>query len=148
MAESIRPRVGNPYAGLVRAGDGVPADQQIRVPNVNTALFPLIPAGAPRGFYKMHGAFGPRFGFAYSVDDKTVIRGGIGLFFYRAQGNLIFSQLNIAPFLSNTNLDFGNLATSNSGARRCNDAGRHQRYRSPRHTTLIRTSTASACSAR
>jgi TonB-dependent Receptor Plug Domain. len=105
---------GNPYAGLVRAGDGVPADQQIRVPNVNTALFPLIPAGAPRGFYKMHGAFGPRFGFAYSMDDKTVIRGGVGLFYYRAQGNLIFSQLNIAPFLSNTNLDFGNLATLNS----------------------------------
>ncbi len=107
---------GNPYAGLVRAGDGVPADQQIRVPNVNTAIFPLIPAGAPRGFYKMKGAFGPRFGFAYSLDDKTVIRGGAGLFFYRAQGNLIFSQLNIAPFLSNTNLDFGNLATLNSVA--------------------------------
>ncbi|QNI38422.1 carboxypeptidase regulatory-like domain-containing protein [Edaphobacter sp. 4G125] len=105
---------GNPYAGLVRAGSGVPADQQIRVPNVNTALFPLIPAGAPRGFYKMHGAFGPRFGFAYAADDKTVIRGGFGLFFYRAQGNLIFSQLNIAPFLSNTNLDFGNLATLSS----------------------------------
>jgi hypothetical protein len=62
----------------------------------------------------MHGAFGPRFGFAYSVDDKTVIRGGIGLFYYRAQGNLIFSQLNIAPFLSNTNLDFGNLSSINS----------------------------------
>jgi hypothetical protein len=107
---------GNPYAGLVRAGSGVPADQQIRVPNVNTSLFPLIPAGAPRGFYNMHGAFGPRFGFAYSMDDKTVIRGGIGLFFYRAQGNLIFSQLNIAPFLSNTNLDFGNLATLNNVA--------------------------------
>jgi len=107
---------GNPYAGLVRAGSGVPADQQIRVPNVNTSLFPLIPAGAPRGFYNMHGAFGPRFGFAYSVDDKTVVRGGIGLFFYRAQGNLIFSQLNIAPFLSNTNLDFGNLSTLNSVA--------------------------------
>jgi hypothetical protein len=105
---------GNPYAGLVRAGDGVPADQQVRVPNVNTAIFPLIPAGAPRGFYKMHGAFGPRFGFAYSLDDKTVIRGGAGLFFYRAQGNLIFSQLNIAPFLSNTNLDFGNLSTLTS----------------------------------
>ncbi|MDE1177945.1 MAG: carboxypeptidase regulatory-like domain-containing protein [Edaphobacter sp.] len=105
---------GNPYAGLVRAGSGVPADQQIRVPNVNTSLFPLIPAGAPRGLFNSHGSFGPRFGFAYSMDDKTVIRGGVGMFYYRAQGNLIFSQLNIAPFLSNTNLDFGNLATLNS----------------------------------
>lgn len=105
---------GNPYAGLVRAGDGVPADQVKRVPNVNTALFPFIPAGAPRGLYTMHGAFAPRFGFAYSANDKTVIRGGVGLFYYRAQGNLIFSQVNIAPFLSNSNLDFGNLATLNS----------------------------------
>ncbi|MCU1324441.1 MAG: Cna domain protein [Acidobacteriaceae bacterium] len=107
---------GNPYNGLVRAGDGVPADQTKRVTNVNTALFPFIPSGAPRGFYNMHGAFGPRVGFAYSIDDKTVLRGGGGLFFYRAQGNLIFSQLNVAPFLSNTNLDFGNLATLNGGS--------------------------------
>jgi hypothetical protein len=107
----IVPGSGNPYNGLIRAGSGVPADQQIRVPNVNTALFPLIPAGAPRGFYKMNGAVGPRFGFAFAANDKTTIRGGIGLFFYRAQGNLIFSQLNLAPFLSNTQFDTGNLAT-------------------------------------
>jgi hypothetical protein len=105
---------GNPYNGLIRAGDGVPADQQIRVPNVNTSLFPLIPTGAPRGFYKMNGAVGPRFGFAYAANDKTTIRGGIGLFYYRAQGNLIFSQLNLAPFLANTQFDTGNLATVGS----------------------------------
>jgi hypothetical protein len=105
---------GNPYNGLIRAGDGVPADQQIRVPNVNTSLFPLIPLGAPRGFYKMNGAVGPRFGFAYAADDKTTIRGGIGLFYYRPQGNLIFSQLNLAPFLANTQFDTGNLATVGS----------------------------------
>ena len=107
---------GNPYNGLVRAGDGVPADQLKRVPNINTALFPLIPSGAPRGLYNMHGAFGPRLGFAYSLNDKTVIRGGGGLFYYRAQGNLIFSQVNIPPFLSTTNLDFGNLATLTSAS--------------------------------
>lgn len=112
----INPASGNPYDGLVRAGDGVPADQAIRVPNVNTALFPLIPAGAPRGLYKMHGAFGPRFGFAYSLDDKTVVRGGIGLFYYRPQGNLIFSQLSLPPFLQNTQFDNGNLGTLGSGA--------------------------------
>jgi hypothetical protein len=105
---------GNPYNGLVRAGNGVPPDQVIRVPNVNTALFPLIPLGAPRGFYKMNGAVGPRFGFAYAHDDKTTIRGGIGLFYYRAQGNLIFSQLNLAPWLANTQFDTGNLATVGS----------------------------------
>lgn len=110
----IVPGSGNPYNGLVRAGGGVPSDQQIRVPNVNTALFPLIPSGAPRGFYKMNGAVGPRFGFAYAANDKTTIRGGVGLFYYRAQGNLIFSQLNLAPFLANTQFDTGNLATVGS----------------------------------
>jgi len=105
---------GNPYNGLIRVGDGVPSDQTIRVPNVNTALFPLIPSGAPRGFYKMHGAVGPRIGFAYSANEKTTVRGGIGLFFYRPQGNLVFSQLNIAPWLANTQFDTGNLATVGS----------------------------------
>ena len=102
---------GNPYTGLIRAGNGVPPDQAIRVPNVNTALFPLIPNGAPRGFYKMHGAVGPRVGFAYAPDDKTSIRGGFGTFYFRPQGNLIFGQLNLPPFLQNTQFGNGNLAT-------------------------------------
>ena len=105
---------GNPYNGLVRAGDGVPSDQVKRVTGVNTALFPLIPSGAPRGAYNMHGAFGPRVGFAYAVDEKTAIRGGAGLFYYRPQGNLVFSQLNLPPFLQNTQFDTGNLATIGS----------------------------------
>ncbi|WP_263417603.1 TonB-dependent receptor [Terriglobus albidus] len=110
----VNPSVGNPYNGLIRVGDGVPADQQKRVPNVNTALFSQIPAGAPRGFYKMNGAVGPRFGFAYAANDKTSIRGGVGLFFYRPQGNLVFSQLNLPPFLQNTQFSNGNLATLTS----------------------------------
>ncbi|WP_213806286.1 carboxypeptidase regulatory-like domain-containing protein [Granulicella sp. dw_53] len=113
---TIDPTSGNPYNGLVRAGDGVPADQAKRVIGVNTALFPLIPAGAPRGLYKMSGAFGPRFGFAYSANSNTVIRGGVGLFYYRPQGNLIFSQLSLPPFLQNTQFDTGNLATIGSGS--------------------------------
>lgn len=108
------PGVGNPYNGLVRVGDGVPQDQQKRVPNVNTSLFGLIPAGAPRGFYKMNGAVGPRFGFAYAANDKTAVRGGAGLFYYRPQGNLVFSQLNLPPFLQNTQFGVGNLSTLTS----------------------------------
>lgn len=114
-AGKVIPGSGNPYNGLVRAGGGVPADQLKRVPNINTAAFPLIPAGAPRGFYKMSGAFGPRIGFAYAAGDKTSIRGGYGIFYYRAEGNVTFSQVNVQPFLQNVEFDYANLGNISAG---------------------------------
>ncbi len=112
---TLVPNSGNPFNGLVRAGSGIPSDQVGRVLNVNTALYPLIPAGAPRGLYKVPGEFGPRVGFAYSANDKTSIRGGFGVFYFRPEGNLTFSSVNVAPFLSNTEFDNGNLATLGTG---------------------------------
>ncbi len=112
----VVPGSGNPYEGLVRAGNGIPANQIQRVPNVNTAAYPLIPDGAPRGLYTMHGAFGPRLGFAYAPTEKTSIRGGFGAFYYRPEGNTIFSQVNIEPFLQNVEFDFGNLSNISAGA--------------------------------
>ncbi len=80
---------GNPYNGLIRAGDGIPPDQLARVPGGNSALAQSIPTGAPRGLYDASALVMPRFSFAYRLfnDNKTVLRGGFGVTFHdRTQG--------------------------------------------------------------
>jgi len=109
---------GNRLNGLVRAGDGVPADQLSRVPNGNSPGVLAVPAGAPRGFYDVENLFGPRFGFSYSPfkDDRTAIRGGIGLFYDKPEGNIIFSQLNLPPFIQSSTFQNGNISNPSGGA--------------------------------
>ncbi len=114
-AGKVVPGSGNAYNGLVRTADPIPADQLARVPNINTAAYPYIPQVAPRGLYTMHGAFGPRVGFAYAADDKTSIRGGFGGFYYRPEGNVGFSQVNLQPFLQNVEFDNANLGNISAG---------------------------------
>jgi len=109
---------GNRLNGLVRAGDGVPADQLGRVPNGNSPGVLAVPAGAPRGFYDVEHLFAPRFGFSYSPfkDNRTAIRGGIGLFYDKPEGNIIFSQLNLPPFIQSSTFQSGNLSNPSGGA--------------------------------
>jgi Carboxypeptidase regulatory-like domain len=114
-AGKVTPGTGNPYSGLVRTAAPIPTDQVARVPNINTAAYSQIPAVASRGLYQMHGAFGPRVGFAYAATDKTAIRGGFGSFFYRPEGNLGFSQVNIQPYLQNVEFDNANLSNISAG---------------------------------
>jgi hypothetical protein len=111
----VVPGTGNPYNGIIRTAAPIPADQVNRVPNINTAAYPLIPAVAPRSLYKMNGAFGPRVGFAYAPDEKTSIRGGFGTFYYRPEGNIGFSQVNIQPYLQQIEFDNANLANIGGG---------------------------------
>jgi len=115
-AGKVIPGTGNPYNGIVRTAAPIPSDQIARVPNINTAAYPDIPAVAPRGLYTMHGAFGPRVGFAYEVDQKTSIRGGFGSFYYRPEGNVGFGQVNIQPYLQNIEFDNANLGNITSGS--------------------------------
>src|SRR6185437_640719 len=101
-AGRLVPNSGNPYNGLVAAGNGVPASEAGRVP-VSAAQLALVPTGAPRGLYPSKNTFAPRFGFAYSPDEKTVLRGGYGMFYFRPEGNLVFSQANLPPFCRTRN---------------------------------------------
>jgi hypothetical protein len=108
---------GNRFNGLIRAGDGIPADEVGRVSNANSAAVLGVPVGAPRGFYDPADKIAPRFSFAYSPfnDDKTSIRGGFGMFYDKVEGNLIFSQVNVPPFLNSPQFENGNLANPSGG---------------------------------
>ncbi len=104
----------NRYTGMIRAGDGIPEDQQVRV-TIDPVAEALIATGAPRGLYDTHHLFMPRFSGAYTYRDDWVIRGGIGLFYDRPEGNLVFSQLNLPPFVPSVSVENANLANPLSG---------------------------------
>lgn len=50
-------------------------------PNPLSAIVPVSMSGNKYGYNPDRNDFAPRFGFAYTVDDKTAIRGGYGISF-------------------------------------------------------------------
>jgi hypothetical protein len=115
---TIVPGSGNLYNGLIRAGDGVPADQVGRVPGATSALTKLIPAGAPRGLYNAQTLAMPRFSFSWDPfgHSKFALRGGFDTFHDRTQGNLAFSQVSLPPYSFSSQYQSGNLGNPSGAA--------------------------------
>ncbi|MDE1178664.1 MAG: carboxypeptidase regulatory-like domain-containing protein [Edaphobacter sp.] len=58
--------------------------------------------------------FSPRFGFSYAVNDKTVVRGGFGLFFGGIEAVGFYPNLGAnAPFLYTSNITSGSCSAGN-----------------------------------
>lgn len=82
--------------GLQRPGQ-VPSGQARSVPvtSANPQLLSAISAAAARGLYNPENLFSPRIGFSFApLNDKTVIRGGFGIFYDHPQGNVLGAGIN------------------------------------------------------
>jgi hypothetical protein len=84
------------------------------VPNSGDRLDGILAAGngiAKTGYVWPSMVFGPRFGAAYDLsgDQRFVVRGGLGLFYDRPDGNTVFSIPSNPPFADGQDLRNGNL---------------------------------------
>jgi hypothetical protein len=85
------------------------------VGNINNGFVLAGQNGYPRGLTKERGPqYGPRIGLAWSVNPKTVVRFGGGVFYDRLEGNLTYNQLSSQPTTNTPTIYYGTLATLGS----------------------------------
>ena len=114
---TIVPNSGNRFNGMVRPCGGVPESELDRVPNGRDPQVLAVPATAPCGFYDSQLDFAPRFSLAWNPDreGRTSIRGGVGLFYDRPEGNLYFPLVNNPPYSLSSQYENGNLSAPAGG---------------------------------
>jgi hypothetical protein len=75
---------GDPYNGVVLPGDGWPDGARENVGIAASGEYDRLFRGLPRGFNETHwDTLEPRLGVAWSVNDRTVVRAGAGIFHNR-----------------------------------------------------------------
>jgi hypothetical protein len=76
-------------------------------PGEQSTIFPTAPVGlvfpgdqgcTSSGYYPHYGDIGPRLGIAYSLDAKTSIRSGFGVYYNRVEEELMLQDLGAPPF--------------------------------------------------
>jgi hypothetical protein len=75
--------------------------------------------GYPAGLYNTPAInFGPRFGFAYDLfgNGRTALRGGLGMFKDRVQGNLTYNESGNAPVTQSPTIYYTTFATIAQGS--------------------------------
>jgi hypothetical protein len=112
---TIVPGSGDRFNGLTKPGE-VPSDQVANVPNANSPFVAGIPIASSNGYYERQSLWAPRLSFAWKpMDDSMAIRGGVGLFYDRPEGNLYFSTVNNPPFSLSSEYQNGNLGNPAGG---------------------------------
>ena len=109
---------GDPLNGLVLGGTGFPRAAVERRPAWNDPAILRLFRGLPKETQSWQMPVAPRLGFAYDLTgiQRTVLRGGWGLFFERIQGSAYFDSINNPPFVGKTTLYSGNVESVGSVA--------------------------------
>jgi hypothetical protein len=115
---AIVPNSGDRLNGLVLGGSGFPDYAASRISIANDPSVKALFRGIPKTLADTYwGTFGPRIGFALDVTGKqrTVLRGGFGVFYERVEGNFVFSAINNPPFISQSDIYDGNAENPTGG---------------------------------